>query len=106
MLDDKTIIETIKQLIKSPTISFSLKHGLESAIDPDVFGIYWCVDDLEHVAKERESYLADGKQLYDRTHFRYALARIIDNHDAEYGIGWESLEWGLEEYCKIEEEEN
>ncbi len=106
MLDDKTIIETIKQLIKSPHISSSLRHEIENAIDPDIFGVYWCVDDMESVAQNRESYLADGKEMYDRKHFRYALARIIDNHDASYGIGWESLEWGLEEYCKIEEEEN
>ena len=70
MLDEKTIIETIKQLMKSPNMSSRLRYKLREAIDPEVLNVSWCIEDMEHLAKENEE---DGEVLYNRDMFPLAL---------------------------------
>ena len=101
MLDEKTIIQTIKQLLTSYNIGSHLRYKLQDAINPDVYTISWCTDDMEHLASNREE---DGETLYDRGEFGYALEQAISNHDAEFGISWDVLDHYLDEYCLIEKE--
>ena len=39
------------------------------------------------------------RDYYDETKFEEALDRMINHHDAEYGISWESVRYTLEEMC-------
>ena len=98
MLDEKTIIQTIKQLMKSPNMSSRLRYKLRDAIDPEVYIVSWCIEDMEHLAKENEE---DGEVLYNRDMFPFALERAMETHDAAYGISWETLAFYLDEYCLI-----
>ena len=102
MLDEKTIIATIEQLVKSHNVSSYFRCKILDAINPDVYTISWCVEDMEHIAKQQED---NGETLYDREEFAYALEMAIDNHDASYGITWDTLYHYLEEYCLIEKDE-
>ena len=99
MLDEKTIIATIEQLVKSHNVSSYFRCKILDAINPDIYTISWCVEDMEHLAKQYE----DDDTLYDREEFAYALEMAIDNHDANYGVSWDTLYHYLEEYCRIEE---
>lgn len=65
-------------------------------------GIYWHKDDFEHQAKENEEYAEenDEKLEYDRSKFEYALDIMIDNHDANNGINWDTISDYLNTYCK------
>ena len=98
MLDEKTIIETIKQLMKSPNMSSRLRYKLRGAIDPEVYTVSWCLGDMEDLARENEE---DGDVLYNRDMFKFALERAMETHDAEYGITWHTLAHYLDEYCLI-----
>ena len=100
MLDDNATIQTIKQLMKSPNVSHELRRKLRDAIDPDTYIVSWCIEDMEELAQQYEE--DEGEVLYDRTQFAFALKEAIDNHDANYGISWDTLAWYLSDYCKME----
>lgn len=66
--------------------------------------IYWSVEDFEGVAetmfkglkdehpKEFES-LDNWKQLYNKSLFPQMLEKMINNHDANEGINWQTIEF-------------
>ena len=60
--------------------------------------ITWGIDDFEHQAKCREK---DGKRKYARSNFQEALDKMIEKHDANYGICWDTIDCYLDEYCEI-----
>jgi len=65
--------------------------------------IYWSVEDFEGVAdrlfcelqkdnpKEFEKF-TNWEQFYDKTKFPEMLERMINSHDANFGITWETIE--------------
>ena len=53
---------------------------------------------MEDLAQEYEE---DGEVLYNRDMFPFALERAMDNHDANYGITWDTLAYYLDDYCLI-----
>lgn len=68
----------------------------------------WGIDDLESRAISMEAELnEDGepvgkfKQLYDRSKFPETLRNIGHDHDANYGITWDTLDYYLNTYCLI-----
>lgn len=67
-------------------------------------GVYWHKDDFEHQAKENEEYAEeDGEELeYDRSKFEYALDIMIEQHDCNLGITWDTISDYLNTYCKKE----
>jgi len=68
-------------------------------------GIYWSVNDFEHIANEvecNEVGESEDNTLYDRSKFAKALEDMIDGHDADNGITWYTIRYYLDEYCKIE----
>ena len=101
MMDEKTVIKTIEQLMKAPNLNSHLRYKLREAIDPKAYIISWHIDDLESLASNREE---EGETLYDRSEFGYALELAISNHDANNGISWDVLDYYLDEYCLIAEE--
>ena len=98
MLDEKTIIQTIIQLMKSPNMSSRLRYKLRDAIDPEVFTISWCIGDMEDLAKAGEE---EGEVLYNRDMFPFALERAMETHDGSHGVSWQTLAFYLDEYCLI-----
>ena len=79
----------------------SCRNDLENALDPDCQQTTWCVGDFDSHAEFLESNDNDGKPLYDRSEFGYALNRMCDNHDATIGITWDTIESYLNEYCRL-----
>lgn len=83
--------------------------------------IWWSVEDFEYMAeqmfetityydesspksvqeraKKILSTCKDWKDYYDKSEFEYALDNMIANHDAEYGICWETIKCYLNEMC-------
>ena len=63
--------------------------------------IKWSIEDFEAQAK---NHCDDEKWelIYDRNKFQDALERMINKHDAEWGVNWTSIDCYLEE-CKREE---
>ena len=78
----------------------------ESVEKEEVFKlpIYWSVEDFEGVAdrlfcelqndnpKEFENF-TNWEQLYDKTKFPQMLEKMINNHDANEGITWQTIEF-------------
>lgn len=62
-------------------------------------GIFWGIADFEAKAKEKEE--CDGNIKYDRDLFETALDKMIDSHDAEQGITWDTISYYLDTYCAI-----
>lgn len=62
----------------------------------DIGVIKWSVEDFESVAAEIE----EGKgEIYDRNKFCKVLQIMINKHDAEIGINWDTISFYLKEYC-------
>ena len=87
--------------VGSALLSNGARQDITNALDPDTVGIWWCIDDLECLAQQREDMA--GKALYDRSKFEEALYRADHKHDASVGISWDVLEVYLDEICRLEE---
>ena len=69
---------------------------------PSIVPLTWSVEDFE---AEAERLVGENwKDIYDESKFEDALFEMIDNHDAEWGISWNSVAFYLNQYCKKEEE--
>lgn len=69
---------------------------------PSIVPLTWSVEDFE---AEAERLVGENwKDIYDESKFEDALFEMIDNHDAEWGINWNSVAFYLNQYCKKEEE--
>ena len=42
----------------------------------------------------------DLEEMFDESKFADALDNMIDHHDCEYGITWNTVEFYLIEYCR------
>lgn len=71
--------------------------------DTDKFAVYWSVEDFEAKAKSmfedlkdsepmEFSHLDNWEQFYDKTKFPEQLEKMINNHDANDGITWLTVE--------------
>ena len=71
--------------------------------------IIWEESDFEERAKETEELAAavskmKPKMIYDRKRFSYACKLMIQNHDCNNGITWETVDDYLDTYCVLPEE--
>ena len=69
--------------------------------------VYWHVDDFELKACELEEWKCAMNPelispLYDRSQFEEALDAMINRHDANIGINWDTVNIYLDEYCLIQ----
>lgn len=71
--------------------------------------IEWSIEDFEQRAKELENANTDfetDEQVYipeyDRSKFEQALLDMIHKHDRNLGITWNTIDYYLDEWCKIE----
>lgn len=86
------------------SVSMTYKKGYTriELDEPLVGGIFgWSIDDFELRAKDRE---VDQEPIYDRAKFREALYCMINAHDADMGINWDTVDFWLDELCRLEEE--
>ena len=103
-MDDQLFAELIKSLMKdNPDLSHRFKRRLEYALDKNYIPVWWSTHDLEQRATEAEEQEGEGVILYDRSKFREALDAMIDDHDCNWGISWDSVDSVLESYCYLEE---
>ena len=75
--------------------------------------IIWDVEDFENWARDIESRESEEDfwdtdidvpekfKLYDRSKFEQAFLTMIRRHDCTIGITWDTIEFYLDEYCKI-----
>ena len=90
-----------------------LENGLEIGIEVGYFkpkendnkkAIYWSTQDFEGIAEKMFKGLKDEhseefknldnwEQLYDKTKFPQMLEKMINNHDANEGITWQTIEF-------------
>lgn len=71
---------------------------LENEYYPKWKSICWSILDFEDKAISKEK--SNWKNVYDKTKFKFALEKMIQKHDANVGITWNTVEYYLEEYCK------
>ena len=60
--------------------------------------IVWSVEDFKMRAKNKEK--SNWKKVYDKSKFKEALKMMINKHDAEIVITWETINYWLDEHCK------
>ena len=59
--------------------------------------ISWSTEDFESRAKDMLG--DDWENTYDSSKFADALDEMIDNHDANNGISWSTIDYYLDVYC-------
>ena len=69
---------------------------------PSIVPLTWSVEDFEDEAERLVG--ENWRGIYDESKFEYALFEMIDNHDAEWGINWNSVAFYLNQYYKKEKE--
>ena len=55
--------------------------------------IVWSVDDFKHLAMQNPDI------EYDKEEFEGALEAMIENHDCDYGITWQTVQYYLDSHC-------
>jgi len=110
--ESESLINTFEELNKY------LENGAEIGIEVGVFEpnknnipLFWSVEDFEGVAyrlfcelqkdnpKEFEMF-TNWEQFYDKEKFPYQLEKMINSHDANIGITWETVEFYVGQ-CEI-----
>ena len=103
-MNDHIFSELIKSLIKdNPDISWELKRQLYWAMDDSYALIAWSTHDFEQRAAEIEDHMGDNVVHYDRSKFKEALNDMLSDHDANWGINWDTIDHWLESCCRLEE---
>lgn len=92
----------------------NIEYCTDTAIPTEIF-LLWGIGDLESKALGLEGYEDDDfveqyieeedafskpKPIYDRSKFSKVLRQIEHDHDADFGITWQTLEGYLENYCR------
>ena len=93
----KNVTDLMDEIAHLKSENVRLKQQLAHAIA-------WSVEDFESVAYDIElveSDHAEATPLYDRSKFPDALRTMIRKHDANFGITWDTVEFWLNELCRI-----
>lgn len=99
-LDSYDIIQQIRETIELLEKQETYLENLSNQC------IIWSIDDFKGQAEENwKNHIKDypnatkWEDVYDETQFEYALESMIRKHDANYGIGWQTVDYYLDEYC-------
>lgn len=65
--------------------------------------IWWSFDDFEMQAQELEENFPEKK--YDRSLFLDTLELMLRRHDPNFGTTWQDVQYFLDEYCLIRNDE-
>ena len=111
IMNDETIKQLIRLLMKDSNISYRLRENLYKALGKDTFLISWCVDDMMEVIKDMNELSRDIGEpegySTDRDVARRAMEVMFENHDCEIGISWQTFQVYAARYLKtnlLEEE--
>jgi hypothetical protein len=100
-MEDEGLIKLIEMLTKDKGLSENLRYKLRVAINPSAHIITWHNGDMEDLADSFEDNSCDGDKVnYNRELIPLAMERMIDAHNASWGISYDTLERYLEEYCR------
>ena len=101
-MDDKSITALIERLLDgNEEVSYRLKTKLLDALKPNYHPVIWANEDMSRIVTDLEN---DGYKV-NRDHIPYAMEQMMDNHDPEYGVNWETLvEYALEYCCMCDEQ--
>ena len=86
-----------------------IKNRTEVEKPTEIFMV-WSIGDFETIAKQledvdtdaEEQYTDENPMLYDRSKFSEALYLMERRHDCNYGVTWETVEYYLNEYCRLQ----
>jgi len=67
--------------------------------------VRWDEEDFKYAAIGKTSE-TEWQIYYDERRFSEALENMIQKHDAELGITWVTVNYYLDEYCKIKDKTN
>lgn len=88
------------------SINITLLNGDEYRIvftNPNLNCITWCVEDFRYKAEDLEGDL--WEMYYDESKFPEALHAMIRQHDSTIGITWDTVAMYLNDFCRIEGED-
>ena len=68
---------------------------------PTIKPIAWSTEDFKWAATTFGSD-ENWEEVYDESKFEYALQRMIEKHEAEFGITWDTIDFYLDKYCRKE----
>jgi hypothetical protein len=68
--------------------------------------IKWSVEDFESRANELEEFYIENDPntvlpIYERAVFEDELESMIQHHDCNLGITWDTIDYYLDTYCKL-----
>lgn len=97
--------EEQKHKVKVIPLDFALAIVNEMATG----SIQWSVEDFRERAKsmyelyngESDEDNENWKEMYDEDKFGSALERMVDDHDCNHGITWDTIDSYLDSDCKI-----
>lgn len=69
---------------------------------PNIKSVDWCTEDFAWLAEKGVGEY--WHTYYDEDKFEYALSEMINDHDAELGITWDTVDYYLKKYCCLEED--
>lgn len=84
-------------------INLEMRDGLTAKIEclePGMESIKWSVKDFKSRAISNTSEKV-WDIYYNEYEFNNALKLMIKNHDANEGISWKTIDYYLEEFCKM-----
>lgn len=118
MLKEKFLNKMVQQRIKEleemidsfpPTYDL-VKKGLKAKLEVirvDVeenyvlrdHSVTWGVEDFKNRVLHLQEVFPEKKYIFDETKFEESLEEMISNHDANYGITWETIDYYLLQDC-------
>lgn len=73
-------------------------NQIEDNYVPRATSITWSIEDFELRAEKLQG--KRWKEVFNEELFQENLEEMINNHDANYGVAWESIDFYLENYCR------
>jgi hypothetical protein len=84
------------ELVQTDLVPLSL--AIKMIEDIQSRSITWSVDDFQSRAEDIEG--EDWRKVYDEDAFEDALIDMINSHDCNHGITWETIDSYLHTHCK------
>lgn len=100
-------INYIFRHVESNKINIMMKDGTVAQIlmlEPGQRAIIWSPEDFELEARSVED--KEIEILYDRDKFHAAIRYMIEDHNADVGITWQTVREYLDRYCLLNNNKN
>jgi len=84
------------ELVQTDLVPLSLAISIVQQLQSN--SITWSVEDFESRAEDMEG--EDWRKIYDEDEFENALSAMMDSHDCNSGITWDTVTYYLNSICK------